>query len=51
MKYTIILKQIDILDVEAPNEEAALKAVKDRLDPRGIYEIQVATEVTNNEGI
>lgn len=45
MKYKIILKQIAILEVDAPNEESAIKAVKDRLDPRGVYELQIATEV------
>lgn len=44
MKYKIILKQIDILEVEAPSEEAAIKAVKDRLDPRSFFEIQIAAE-------
>jgi hypothetical protein len=46
MKYKIILKQIDILEVDAPNEEAAIKAVRDRLDPRSLAEIQVAEETT-----
>ncbi len=45
MKYKIILKQIDILEVDAPNEEAAIQAIKCRLDPRGIYDIQIAQEV------
>ena len=45
MKYNIVIKQISFVEVDAPSEEAAIKAVKDRLDPRGIYDIQIAQEV------
>jgi hypothetical protein len=48
MKYNIVIKQISFIEVDAPSEEAALKAVRDSLDPRGIYDIQVATEVETN---
>lgn len=45
MKYSIVIKQISFVEVDAPNEESAIKAVRDSLSPRGIYELQVATEV------
>lgn len=44
MLYKVILKQIDVIEVNAPSEEDAIKAVKDRLDPRSLVEIQVAEE-------
>lgn len=51
MKYNIVITQIKFAEVEAPSEEAAIKVVQDSLDPRGIYDIQVATEVEANANV
>ena len=45
MLYKVIVKQIEIIEVNALNEEAAIKIVKDKLDPRSLVEIQVAEEI------
>lgn len=49
MKYKIILKQIEILDVIASTEADALKQIKDQLDPRALVEMQIVEEVEIKE--
>ena len=53
MKYKIIVKQINIVDVDALTAESAVKKVKDQIlqqDPRALVEIQVAEEVKLDNG-
>ena len=53
MKYKIIVKQINIVDVDALTAEGAIKKVKDQIvqqDPRALVEINVAEEVELEDG-
>ena len=53
MKYKIIVKQINIVDVDALTAEGAVKKVKDQIlqqDPRALVEISVAEEVKLENG-
>ena len=52
MKYKVIVKQIEVVEVNALSEEAAIKQIKDQIakqDPRALVEIQVVEEVKVNE--
>lgn len=54
MKYKIIVKQINIIDIDALTAEEAIKKVKDQMvqqNPRTLFEIRVAEEgkVEENE--
>ena len=52
MKYKIMLKQIEIIEVDALTAEGAIKKVKDQIvqqDPRALFEIQVVEEVKIKE--
>ena len=47
MKYKVIVKQINIVDVDALTAEGAIKKVKDQIlqqDPRALFEIDIAQE-------
>ena len=51
-KYKLIIKQIEIIEVDALTAEGAIKKVKDQIvqqDPRALFEIQVAEEVKVEE--
>ena len=45
MEYKIIIKQIDIVTVNAPSSEQAIKLVKSKLDPKALVELDVVEEV------
>lgn len=47
MKYKVIIKQINIVDVDALTAEGAIKKVKDQIlqqDPRALVEIDIVEE-------
>lgn len=47
MKYKIIVKNIQIIDVDALTADGAIKKVKDQIlqqDPRALFEIQIVEE-------
>ena len=47
MKYKVIVKQINIIDVDAFTAEGAIKKVKDQIlqqDPRALVEIAIVEE-------
>ena len=47
MKYKIIVKQINIIDIDALTADSALKKVKDQIlqqDPRALVEIDIVEE-------
>ena len=47
MKYKVIVKQINIVDVDALTAESAIKKVKDQIlqqDPRALFEIDIVEE-------
>lgn len=51
-KYKIIIKQVEIVEVNALTAEEAIKKVKDQVlqqDPRALFEIQTAEEVKIKE--
>ena len=46
-KYKVIIKQINIVDVDAPTADGAIKKVKDQIlqqDPRALVEIDIVEE-------
>ena len=47
MKYTITVRQLQLIEVEAPTKEAAIELVKQQLDANAVVEIDVAEEVQN----
>ena len=49
MIYKIMVKQIDIVDVNATNEEQAIDIVKSRLGPKVLAEINIVEEGKINE--
>ena len=47
MKYKVIVKQINIVDVDSITADGAMKKVKDQIlqqDPRALVEIDIAEE-------
>ena len=44
MKFTIVVKQVDIVEVEAENLDAAINRIKDSFEPRALLEFQVVEE-------
>ena len=47
MKYKIIVKNIQIIDVDALTADGAIKKVKDQIlqqDPRALFEIDIVQE-------
>ena len=47
MKYKIIVKQINTIDVDALTADGAIKKVKDQIlqqDPRALFEIDIVQE-------
>lgn len=47
MKYKVIVKQINIVDVDALTADGAIKKVKDQIlqqDPRALVEINIVEE-------
>lgn len=47
MKYKIIVKNIQVIDVDALTADAAIKKVKDQIlkqDPRALVEINIVEE-------
>lgn len=44
MIYKVMVKQIDVVSVNASSEEQAINIVKSRLDPKALVEIDVCEE-------
>lgn len=51
MKYTVAIETIQIVETEAENAEAAIEAVKSKMDPRiaAAAAFQIVQEATFNE--
>lgn len=49
MIYKIMVKQIDVIEVNALSESQAIDVIKNRIDPKALVELQVVEEGKTNE--
>lgn len=44
MKYKAIVKQIDIIEVDAISKEQAINIIKNNINPKALVEIEIVEE-------